>query len=169
MHTSTFLPKLLNVSNLLPNDIFSFINITPYCPAAILGAVRHSFIPDCICSKSFYSVLFCRNVVVANRREMTVVSYHSTLISNIASQEEAADKTSSQIFLSRGVAGADVDQAPAPRTPSPTFVMSVFESRSSHVMTLGNATARTASAGTDNDPTQLAHVTSEKGKAHCQI
>jgi hypothetical protein len=147
---------------------FSFINTTRYCPAAILGAAGHAFIPDCIRSKSFYSVLFRRNVKVANRREMTVVSYHSTLISNVASQEEAADKTSSQIFLSRGVAGADVDQAPAPRTPPPTSVMSAFESPSSHVMTLGNAAARTASAGTDNDPTQLGHETSE-GKAHRQI
>jgi hypothetical protein len=108
------------------------------------------------------SCLFPSNITVANRREMTVVSYHSTLISDVASQEEAADKTSSQIFLSRGVAGADADPgASAPRTPSPAFVMSVFESPSSHLMTLGNAAARTESAGTERDSTPLDQRTNE--------
>jgi hypothetical protein len=83
---------------------------------------------------------------------MTVVSYHSTLISNdLASQQEAANKTSSQIFLSRGVASTEAGQAApasAPRSPSPTFVMSVFDSESRHGMSLGNAAARTVPTGT---------------------
>jgi hypothetical protein len=102
---------------------------------------------------------------------MTVVSYHSTLISNFASQEEAADKTSSQIFLSRGVAGAEAGQtapAPAPRSPSPTFVMSVFESESRHVMNLGNATAKAKSTVMVNDSTRAGqsrlHQDCVKGK-----
>ena len=84
---------------------------------------------------------------------MTVISYHSTLISDLASQEEAADKTSSHIFLSRGVAGADAGQvAPAPQSPSLTFVMSVLDSESSHMMNLGSAAANITSPGTANDP-----------------
>jgi hypothetical protein len=89
---------------------------------------------------------------------MTVISYHSTLISDSASREEAAGKTSSQIFLSRGVAGADVGQvAPAPRSPSPTFVTSVFESESTHVMSLGNATAKITSTSMADVSTPFAH------------
>jgi hypothetical protein len=84
---------------------------------------------------------------------MTVVSYHSTLISDLASQEEAADKTSSHIFLSRGVAGADVGQvAPAHQSPSPAFVMSVLDSESSHMINLGSTAANITSPGTANDP-----------------
>lgn len=89
---------------------------------------------------------------------MTVVSYHSTFISDSASQEEAADKTSSHIFLSRGVAGADIGQvAPAPQSPSPTFVMSVLESESSHLMTLGSTAANITSTSTANDPAPSEH------------
>jgi hypothetical protein len=101
---------------------------------------------------------------------MTVVSYHSTLISDCASREEAVGKTSSQIFLSRGVAGADVGQvAPAGRPPSPTFIMSVFESESRHVMSLGNAAAKITSTGMANVSTPFAHSQtnndSDKGKS----
>jgi len=98
---------------------------------------------------------------------MTVVSYHSTLINkDLASKEEAADKTSSQIFLSRGVAGAEARtaaSASAPRTPSPTFVMSVFESESRHVMSLGNAAAKTISSGTGAE-TGLCEVLQDSGE-----
>jgi hypothetical protein len=88
---------------------------------------------------------------------MTVVSYHSTLISDLASQEEAADKTSSHIFLSRGVAGADVGQvAPAPWSPSPTFVIPVLDSES-NMMSLGCTAANITSTGTVNDPDPSEH------------
>lgn len=89
---------------------------------------------------------------------MTIVSYHSALIS-AASQEEAIDKTTSQIFLSRGAADADVGQGAtaSPRSPSPTFVMSVFESESSHVTSLGNAAAKITSIGAVDDPAPSEH------------
>jgi F-box-like len=87
---------------------------------------------------------------------MTVVSYHSTLISDIASQEEAAGKTSSQIFLSRGVAGTDVRQpvpVPEPRLPSSASVGCVFESESRQIMSLGNAAAAVKSVVMAGDST----------------
>ena len=69
---------------------------------------------------------------------MPVVPYHSTIF-GIASTQEAVDTTSSQIFLSRGVAGSESENAAPPHSdPSPS-VASVFESSSRHAMTLGEA------------------------------
>jgi hypothetical protein len=77
---------------------------------------------------------------------MTIVSYHSTLVGQFASSQEAIDKTSSEILFSRDVAGPDGETAPSPSgegdAPS---AMPVFESNSRHVMTLSEP-AHTASS-----------------------
>lgn len=72
---------------------------------------------------------------------MTVLSYHSTLFSNVAPGSEAAGTTSSQILLSRSVAGADTNP-PSPRPTTPPFVASIYESESAHIMMVGNASTR---------------------------
>ncbi|KAH6671091.1 hypothetical protein B0J14DRAFT_669970 [Halenospora varia] len=73
---------------------------------------------------------------------MTVVSYHSTIIREVAS-EEAADTTSSQIFLSRGVAGSTQT---ATSLDLPTLVTTISETTSRHIMTLGDAASATKSS-----------------------
>jgi hypothetical protein len=80
---------------------------------------------------------------------MTVVSYHSTIISGIASSQEAAGTTSSQIFLSRGVAAPDPEPSSSPHPNTSTYVTSVFESDSRHIMTLGDAVDHTKSSDSD--------------------
>jgi hypothetical protein len=169
-----FLPKML--SSTLPRPWFSILvlHLSAILPLLSRSHSRgwgtlYSFSQTVALSNSFIQP--SDNSILLRDIEMTVVSYHSTLISNFASQEEAADKTSSQIFLSRGVAGAEAGQAapaPAPRSPSPTFVMSVFESESRHVMNLGNATAKAKSTVMVNDSTRAGqsrlHQDCVKGK-----
>lgn len=77
---------------------------------------------------------------------MPIYFFHSTIISNTGSCDGAAVNTSSQIFLSRGV--ADTDSEPATTSPqtSTTTVASIFESDSAHIMTLGDAAAQTVSS-----------------------
>lgn len=77
---------------------------------------------------------------------MPIYFFHSTLISDIGSCDGATVNTSSQIFLSRGV--ADADSEPVISTPptSTTTVASIFESDSAHIMTLGDAAAQTVSS-----------------------
>lgn len=62
---------------------------------------------------------------------------------------------SSQIFLSRGVAGSDEPAtATVSATTKQTTVASIFESNSSHIMTLGDAAASTVSSqrGSHEEP-----------------
>ena len=68
---------------------------------------------------------------------MTIVSYHSTLICDVAASSEAVDTTSSQIFLSRGVAGPDAEPDSSPQGPFPAPLVSIFESEDRHIMTIG--------------------------------
>jgi hypothetical protein len=68
---------------------------------------------------------------------MTIVSYHSTLIRDVASSLEAVDTTSSQIFLSRGVAGAEKEPESSPQDTFPPTLVSIFESDDRHIMTIG--------------------------------
>lgn len=76
---------------------------------------------------------------------MTVVSYHSTIIREVAS-EEAADTTSSQIFLSRGVAGSTQTATSLDLPAHPTLVTTISETTSRHIMTLGDAASATKSS-----------------------
>lgn len=97
---------------------------------------------------------------------MPILTYHSTLIDGIhpgayvagpySTSDESSINTadtfeelsaamSSQIFLSRGVAGSD-EPAAVPATNRQTTVASIFESNSSHIMTLGDAAASTVSS-----------------------
>lgn len=82
---------------------------------------------------------------------MPIVSYHSTIISNIASTVEATDKTSSQIFLSRGVAGTNSEpESPAVTlTHAPIAFLTIFESQTKHIMSLGVSANSTIIAGHD--------------------
>lgn len=93
---------------------------------------------------------------------MTVFSYHSTFISGIASSQGATYTTSSQIFLSRGVAGAEFQSAPSPQDTSTTFVTSIFESEDTHIMTLGDAAAHRVSTSFDGEPVSLGHNTTSR-------
>ncbi|TVY75732.1 hypothetical protein LSUE1_G005212 [Lachnellula suecica] len=80
---------------------------------------------------------------------MTVISYHSTLV---ASSQEAVGTTSSQIFLSRGVAEPSpfrTRSADSSNLPS-AYVTSVFESDSRHIMTLGDAASRTVCSNSES-------------------
>ncbi|KAF4626135.1 hypothetical protein G7Y89_g12026 [Cudoniella acicularis] len=54
---------------------------------------------------------------------------------------EAVDTTSSQIFLSRGVADPKFVSTPLGQQEFPALVTSVFESDSTHIMTLGDASS----------------------------
>jgi len=80
---------------------------------------------------------------------MTIILYHSTLISDRASEKEAVATTSSHIFLSRGVAGAASDLLTLPHSDSPTFVTSIYESDSTHIMALGDAATQSTITGLD--------------------
>lgn len=71
---------------------------------------------------------------------MTILSYRSTFISDVVPSLGAIDKTSSHIFLSRGVAEAQAEAAPPPsHSRSLALVASIFESASTHIMTVGDA------------------------------
>lgn len=69
---------------------------------------------------------------------MPLVSYHSTTFDR-ASAQEAVGTTSSQIFLSRGVADPDGEPATPSQNDSVPSIASTFESSSKHIMTLGEA------------------------------
>jgi hypothetical protein len=97
---------------------------------------------------------------------MTVVSYHSTIISGIASSQEAAGTTSSQIFLSRGVAAPDLEPSSSPHPNTSTYVTSVFESDSRHIMTLGEAFDYTVCSGPSNEPVSGTQVSIEGTFVH---
>lgn len=90
---------------------------------------------------------------------MPVVSYNSTTF-DIASAQEAIDTTSSQIFLSRGVAGSESENAAPPHSGSPPSAASVFESRSRHGMILGES-ARPAAFVRSHQASSLADETSK--------
>ena len=68
---------------------------------------------------------------------MPVVSYYSTTLDS-ASAQEAVDTTSSQIFLSRGVADSDTDSPAPPQTSSSPSVASIVKSSSKPVMALAD-------------------------------
>jgi len=85
---------------------------------------------------------------------MTVISYHSTIICDIASSQEAAGTTSSQIFLSRGVAASDPESPNLPHPKTSTYVTSVFESDSRHIMTLGDAVDHTVFSDSGDEPSR---------------
>ncbi len=76
---------------------------------------------------------------------MTFASYHSAITSNVAS-EGAVGTTSSQILLYREIADTSSSNASISHPPTSTFVMSIFESGSRHIMTLGEAAASSASS-----------------------
>jgi hypothetical protein len=90
---------------------------------------------------------------------MTIILYHSTLISDRASEQEAVTKTSSHIFLSGGVAGAVPDILTLPPSDSPTLITSLYESDSTHIMTVGNAASQSTASRPNkmelvNNPTE---------------
>ncbi|KAG0651194.1 Calcium permeable stress-gated cation channel 1 [Hyphodiscus hymeniophilus] len=76
-------------------------------------------------------------IILRNEFTMPTLSYHSTTFES-ASTQEANDTTSSQIFLSRGVAGSDSDPS-TPLNGSSVVVSSTFESSSRHILSLGDA------------------------------
>ncbi|CZR51121.1 uncharacterized protein PAC_00996 [Phialocephala subalpina] len=104
---------------------------------------------------------------------MTIISYHSTLFSDVASSLVAVDKTSSQILLSRGVAGAQSVSAPCSRSTSPTFVASIFESESIHIMTLGEAASGSRIDSLDGEASSFYRLggqgTSEDGLTRAEV
>lgn len=95
---------------------------------------------------------------------MTIISYHSTLFSDLAALPAAIDKTSSQIFLSRGVAEAQAEPAPYPPA-SPVLVTSIFESASTHIMTVGEAASSSIVGSLDEEASSL-HRLGSQGKTN---
>jgi hypothetical protein len=75
---------------------------------------------------------------------MPVVTYQAPLIEDIAS-EEAADTTSSQILLSRGVACSDARPIQSTQAYQSVSTSLAFESGSTHVMSLGYAACSSVS------------------------
>jgi hypothetical protein len=90
---------------------------------------------------------------------MTVVSYHSTLVDKPTSAKEAVDKTSSQILLSRGIAGPESESDLSPHQRDATSVVSIFESDSKHIMTLSEPSSVVHSIS------QKSIVTKERGQS----
>ncbi|TAQ83945.1 hypothetical protein B7494_g7730 [Chlorociboria aeruginascens] len=84
---------------------------------------------------------------------MTVVSYHSTLISDVASNQEVPDTMSSQILLSREVAGHEDPTSPsASERMAPASITSMFESNDKYILTLGDAATASHLMGFDGKP-----------------
>jgi hypothetical protein len=78
---------------------------------------------------------------------MTITLCHSILISDRASELEAAVKTSSHIILSQGVAGATSEFRTLSHSDLPVSVNSIYESGSTHIMTPGDAVLRNTVSG----------------------
>lgn len=103
----------------------------------------------------------------ARSRPMTVLTYHSTLISDQVSAAEAVGNTSSQIFLSRGVAGPRSLRETPDQTLEPPAepLLSIFESSSRHIMTLGEPAHSTMVSYED---LQSAHSEHERTSRYVQ-
>ncbi|APA06498.1 hypothetical protein sscle_02g012680 [Sclerotinia sclerotiorum 1980 UF-70] len=82
---------------------------------------------------------------------MPIISYHSTIIENRAAHPGAVDTTSSQILLSRAIADHNSSSRPPVirRLYSTIAVTSVYESPTSHIMTIGDAASTSKDVGLD--------------------
>ncbi|KAJ8069697.1 hypothetical protein OCU04_000122 [Sclerotinia nivalis] len=84
---------------------------------------------------------------------MPIISYHSTIIKNRAAHPGAVDTTSSQILLSRAIADHSSTSRPPVirRLYSTIAVTSVYESPTSHIMTIGDAASTSKDVGLDGE------------------
>lgn len=85
---------------------------------------------------------------------MPIISYHSTIIDNIAAHPGAVDTTSSQILLSRAIADPNLISQPPifQRAYTSIAVTSVYESPTRHIMTVGDAASTSKDVGLDGEP-----------------
>lgn len=84
---------------------------------------------------------------------MPIISYHSTIINNIAAQPGAVDTTSSQILLSRAIADHTSTSCPpvVRKIYSSIAVTSLYESPTRHIMTVGDAASTSKDVGLDGE------------------
>ncbi|CAD6441479.1 b7a490ab-2979-4a99-a354-5d14c3ed9e85 [Sclerotinia trifoliorum] len=84
---------------------------------------------------------------------MPIISYHSTIIENRAAHKGAVDTTSSQILLSRAIADHSSTSCPPVirRLYSTIAVTSVYESPTTHIMTIGDAASTSKDVGLDGE------------------
>ncbi|KAF8851453.1 hypothetical protein BDZ45DRAFT_750646 [Acephala macrosclerotiorum] len=129
-----------------PPPLHTFVRLSLVSVSFITYSLSYQLFYICSCTLSLQDIPTTRSIDPTARipqagvlglRLMPIISYHSTLFSDVAAPTVAVDKTSSQILLSRGVARAQSVSTPCSRSTSPTIVASIFESESTHIMTLG--------------------------------
>lgn len=158
------LPSTYRLNSLYPWDLpqihisFSTLISVPHNCSLIIST-------SLACSTTFFC---CRIYLLSDcsffdrpMRAQSISQPHSTLFSDVAPLHGAIDKTSSHIFLSRGVAEAQAEPAPCSRSASPALVASIFESASTHIMTVGDAASSSVIGSLDSEASSFHRLGSQ--------